>query len=499
MSFTWFSLAMFAVAVILIGLGIWKGIKKGVLYSTLDLCADILGVILGIVSARALSQLIGWILVEFLGGEALLEELLHTSYGIALIARGFLQMLLSASLFVIFFFIVRAITRLVLRIVTARSRRAKRESERNSFFDNTAKNRREKLKGALVGALCGIIVTSVVISPIMGTLKAAGSIIGVVDRLGGDGVWYNLRLKGGEIRRIRGYSKDIVGNICYCMGGGIIYRSAAATTLEGENLSLPNEIDDVSDNVSALLDILPIFEKTDVVTVYEKQKMDALCDSMDASWTMKHISAEFISKCAEAWLKGETYLGISAPQFGKSTEEIFKGILRICQNTDSEHIAEDMRSFFNVYTLIANSGLVSSGYELTTEQLMGAETLMAELEEEIKLNPRIAPIKESIRMTATRMVSEQIHLSKYSIESYQTLMNNLATAINLVNKDKGFSTDAQIRKLTAYTDEYMRNFGLNLTGEIASITSGALFEEFGNNSGNIEASQVEEYFRSLLK
>ena len=46
---------------------------------------------------------------------------------------------------------------------------------------------------------------------------------------------------------------------------------------------------------------------------------------------------------------------------------------------------------------------------------------------------------------------------------------------------------------------FISEFGVNLPSDMATITSSALLDQFGGHSGNVEANQIDEYFKGLLK
>ena len=491
MTVTWFSLAILATAIFIIGIEAWRGMKKGKFRALVTFGADILSVILGIASARLGASLMFWIMDEFI-------MVTDRNDSMQMLSISFAQMMVSALLFVVCFFIFRAVFRIVFGMITLRLRRSGHDGAERSISDVSRQSRGDKLKSACIGAVCGVIALSVVISPVMGTLKSVGSLINTVDAVSED-AWYSMRLKADEIHKIEKYSDDLFGNVFYCLGAGFMFRATASATVDGENISVPVEVRKVSENINALMTVMPIFERTGMVSGHDKSLMDGLCDKMDESWAMKYISAEIISKCSEAWLMGDDYLGIRAPQFNDYVDPVFKDVLRICQTTTAEHIADDMRSFFNVYTILANNGITYNAYYSPIQQLEDAGYLVEALEEEIIRNPRIAPIRNSMEMVAARMVAEQINDSMHDRSNYDALMENLATAVNLVKNDGSVSREAQVRRLAAYTDEYISDFGVHLSSDMSTITSSALLEAFGGHADNVEAEQIENYFMDLLK
>jgi hypothetical protein len=282
------------------------------------------------------------------------------------------------------------------------------------------------------------------------------------------------------------------------LGGELVYRATAATTINGSNASLPSEMDDISQSVADLMTVLPVFEDLSPVTAEEKARMDALCDHLEDSHIMKYFSVEFVTNCANMWLAGGLHFGVGAPSFGDVLGPVFKDILRVCQTTDVSCIAQDMRSLFNVYTIIVNSGFIDENGNILLEDLSLADGFVNEIEAEISKNPRLAPVKNSLRNTAMRVFVELIHLPDYGSESYSDLMTNLATAINLVNSEDGASLETKRRMFSTYAEEYIGDFGAEVSEDMIDITSDMIVQRFEGHEGDVVAEDVDQFFKDIL-
>lgn len=498
MSVTWFTFAILAIAALVIGKQIWKGINGGIIPSLLTLISSLLGVIIGLAVSHILSSALGDSLISILRDEVFDGEYVGGSAGMEALIRGFGEMLMGAVFFTFLFFFVRGLSRCILQMIYNRVSTDEEDVFVDSVVaDNSKKQKTRRAFGGILGAVSGVIAMAVISAPIMGTLRTLSGAVSVIDS-SGEYVWEFVDMDAEAVHEIDKYSEDLAGTVFYCLGGGLVFRASATAKINGKNVSLPGEMEDISKSVADLMAVLPIFEEPDPVTKKEKKKLDSLCNNLDGSHTMKYVSAEFVSQCSEAWLMGDDYFGVAAPDFGDVLGPVFKDILRVCQDTDAAYISEDMRSFFNVYVIIVNSGFIDSNYDILLNDLSDAEGFVEEIEAEIERNPRLASVKQSLQNTAMRVIAEQIHLPEYNSKDYSDLMSNLATSINLVRNEGGTSLETQQRKLSGYTHEYMNEFGADMSQDMASMASGVLLEQFADKEGDVQASDVDEFFKSIL-
>lgn len=498
MTVTWFTFATLAIAALIIGTSIWKGIEKGTRGSVLTLLTSVFCVILGITLSRLLSPLFSYSFTVYMRDTMSDGYYVGGSAGMETVIRCFAEMIFGAIAFSVVFFALRLPVGIIVKLVC---KRLMPESGYDAVdavaADNSKARKKERLYGGLLGTLCGIISTAVVISPIMGTVKTLNKATGIMDD-GGEYVWSFIAVDATQVHSIDKYSSDLGGNLFYCLGGELVYSATAATTVNGRNASLPREIDDISASVTDLMAVLPIFEDLSPVSPEEKAKMDAFCDHLEDANTMKYIAVEFVGNCSLMWLSGGQHFGISSPDFGSVLGTVFADLLRVCQTTDVNYIAQDMRSLFNVYTVIVNSGFIGEGGEILLDDVSLADGFVKEIEAEISKNPRLAPVKNSLRNAAMRVFVEEIHLPGYGGEQYDNLMTNLATAINLVNSEDGASLETKRRMFATYADEYLGDFGTSVSDDMINITSEMIVDRFDGFEGEVAATDMDQFFKDIL-
>ncbi len=498
MTITWFTFATVAIAALLIGTHIWKGIKKGTRGALLSVLVAVFSVIVGILVSRLLAPLFGYLVIVYLRNSMANGYYVGGTAGMEAIIRYFTEMLSASVVFTAVFFVIQLPVNAVVQLVYKRLVPEDRAACVDSIVaDNSQNQKSERLWGGLLGAISGIIAMAVVIAPVMGTLKTMNKASDVMDG-GGEHVWEFMSMDSEQMYAADKYSTDLAGTVFYCMGGELIYRASAATTINGKNASLPSEMDSIAENVAELMALLPIFGDLSPISEDEQAQMNSFCDNLDGSHIMKYFSVEFVTGCSDAWLGGGEYFGMTSPEFGDVLGPVFKDILRVCQTTDVNFIVQDMRSLFNVYTIILNSGFIGENYEILLDDISTAEGFVQQIEEEIAKNPRLSPVKNSLKNTAMRVFAEEIHLPDYGSEVYDDLMTNLATAINLVNSEEGASDEARRRMLSTYAQEYIGDFGADVSDDMVDITSDMLLERFEGHEGDVMPEDMDQFFKEIL-
>ena len=503
MTFTWFSAVLGAAVLLMVGTGILRGIRRGAWLTLVNISFLILSVIFGVMLSRLLSSVAVEAFAEDIRLEFFEGELIGGKAHIDELVLAIAKMLIGSVLFVFTFLGVRAALAFIFRMVERRLKRTESGAYTGlrhvcvTVFESNEGTKREKLLGGVLGAVSGVILALAVTSPIVGPMNLSGKLLEVADS-GGVYFWESAQLDRKAVMELDKYSEDGVAKILYHMGGKHIYASSASASIRGRNLVLSHEIEAVSESVVGIIDVYPMFTSLERISDEDRLAIDALCDSVDDSYTVKCVSAEFVSECAEAWLSGKRHMGVEVPDFGDALGPVFDDILRVCQTTNEEYISQDMRSLLNIYIIIVNSGLIDNAYNISLEDITVGGEFIDAINEEISKNPRLALVKRSLRSTAARIISEQIHLPEYSEEEYNTLMDNLATAINRVRNEEGASFEMQKEKLSSYTKEYINEFGAEIGDSMVDVASEALLEQFGGSSGDISPEDLDSFFKEIL-
>ncbi|MBQ2766316.1 MAG: hypothetical protein IJF48_04960, partial [Clostridia bacterium] len=155
--------------------------------------------------------------------------------------------LISTVLFVFLFFILRRLAYLLCIMIGARA--FKTQSDDPGYAEEKSYcGKNSKQLGALLGLACAVLSTMVITSPIMGILDIADTAIFTAEE-NIPNVWKSAGIKEDEMQQLKGYAKDIPGNVFYQFGGKIMFRTAASSYFSGSRVYLMRELDTLSDAV----------------------------------------------------------------------------------------------------------------------------------------------------------------------------------------------------------------------------------------------------------
>lgn len=497
MSLTYLSLAVIAVAALFIILEVRKGIKSGLRGSLVNLCVIFVSIVFGLIISRLISNLVGRLIANAVLEEFPIEGFFEGNIAIRDIAIALAQMLVGAVIFSSVFFLMRFLIGIIAKcVLRSLLKENARESGQTAISDDSQSAKRERLGGGITGVVCGILVSAIIMAPIVGTLKTAKDAVAIVDMFD-DYLWHRLGSAEDEIELIDKYADDVFGTTLYCLGGGFIFNASASARFRGQTVSLRPEVNNIGDCLDQMLDLFDSLGGRYKNFDEQNKKVEKLCESLERSPVMKCFAANFISEISSRWLGGNEYFGFSRYDFEGIMNTVFVETLRVCQTTTEYSVVADIRSFFNVYTILMTSGIATGDTQINISNLAGGRELINKLEAEIEKNPRLEPIREAILNTVITIVAEEIHLSFYDEELYDSLMINLSTAINIVKNDSD-SDEIKRLQLEAYTKEYMNDFGAQIPDEMATIVSDAMLDQFGSKEEDVSAEELDAYFKSLL-
>ena len=489
MSFTLYSVAILLVLATAILIDVMKGIKKGFLKMAVKL-----GVVLGSILVALPISLVAGDLPAKLVTDAVMNIGIIQRYaknitGLEELVTAYVDALISPILFVILFFVIRAILSLIVSLVCKKILKDSRHDAGYETKEDAWYRRHDKLYGALTGAVIGFIVTVCLLMPITGTLRAASS---VIDCTKASGV--NLAKMGipeKQTTEFQAFASDAPSMILYACGGDLLYRATASFELEGERYALIRELDVIGDTAEDIKAMLNIFSsKKDQFTDEDKQSVESLKEAIKSSGTVKFVSAGFLSEASKTWLKGGKYLGIGRPTFGKVIDPMISEILLVCKDTDSSTVPADVSTLLNIYVIATEHGMIRNpDYEKLVGK-MGHDTLMDDICNELKANPRMAYIADMLTGVVVRTVSSAINLSGVRGPEYEKLLVNLADSLNSL---KGASNEVKVSYMTNYIVDYADEYGVELPENMATVTAQYMVEEIDSESGEVDSEHIREF------
>lgn len=108
-------------------------------------------------------------------------------------------------------------------------------------------------------------------------------------------------------------------------------------------------------------------------------------------------------------------------------------------------------------------------------------------------NPRMRHIEKTVRNMTLNAVASVIDDLKKNITEYQMLMDDLADSLNDL---KGMSDEKKLDVMTENALKYMKDYGVDVSDDVARVTAERMLEELSKEEGNITSERLMEFFDS---
>lgn len=497
MSFSLFSVAIILLFFVILAIEVYRGVRKGVRQSLILLGSNLASVVLSVMLTPLLSMLITK-LVFRLGVRriAAYQRLLDMFASLDALIQALVSILLSVIMFVGMFFLIRAIFALIVKIICRASQKEKAENpeyrvEKNSYFD-----RNSKVLGGVAGAISAIVITMVITAPIMGGFDVAYKVVGTVERVNTKIV---NRIGEKNVQAIKTYAMDIPGNVFYQFGGKYIFQGAASTYLCGERADLMTELDVVDQTVEDGLALYRALMSSKIGTTKRVEYVHQLCEDMDDFRICQVPAAEVISKAATAWGNGEKFYGISMPKFNPLYDPVVDELLDVYARTDVDSVEANAVTALKIFAVMIESKVLYLSEDDYDEflEIMQDGNFVNKMNAILNENPNM----RGINLSALALSAVSTHLKDNDIEAEKlhVFAGDMAQAVNSVNK-KGYGSDEErATALATYAVEYIEDYGLTVSPEIAQLVAGELLKKLPASKGEVTADQICEIIDEYAK
>ncbi len=389
MPFTMFTLAMLLICILCIGKEVFRGFVRGPLRALVSLCAIVLGMICSLFVSRMLGGLLSNVIMEEVVNEFLennTETLVHMSSAcnaIAFLIQVVVNILIFAIIFPIFRWIIDAIISLIIKLGLKKTGVVVR-----------AENKQDKLLGAIVGFVCGIVLTAAASAPIVGTLHVLGDAVSLVESL-------DENILPREVDDLEEYTSDVVGNLCYSMGGELVFKHLTVADFGEGQVSAIDEIKSVQRAVESVSEIAQGFSQH-ANSLDFSASADMLCESLEESEILKALTVEFTSECCSAWLLEEPFMGVYRPDFNEEFIPIVNEILLILSDINEYNVTPTARLLLDFIGVLIECDI---NVNTKTEEIDGM-LLVTKLNEVFEEHSNTVNIKWTLENIAVEAIAD---------------------------------------------------------------------------------------------
>ncbi len=226
--------------------------------------------------------------------------------------------------------------------------------------------KKSKPIGAAIGVAFGLVMIVAVLAPTAGYAAEAPEVIhilGEVEQVTHEGEEAMSDEAVTMQQAAQKVSDTALLKMVRALGGKAIFRATTSVEIGGLKTDLYSEfhaLDAVAGKLTVLTSV-PIAEYGDP----QYDAIKALADDIEASVLLRTLSAEGLSSLSNAWLSGESFMGIDKPSDGGAVDVAVNVLLKRFKDTTKDTVAEDIRKLspavasaikaFNVYSSMQTS------------------------------------------------------------------------------------------------------------------------------------------------
>ena len=476
------ALAVFATAVCI---ELYLGYRRGFAKSLINLAINVACIFIGIVISIALSGVLNEFLIDLLESLVFYHDLIRVLPNISTVVPLITRMLGSLLLFVPVFLVIKHIlTPILTAVCRAFSGRESDDhtTEKYSSEDAPEYQKKSRRLGALVSIATAYLITVVMLTPFAGLIHTNELIAEFTDTE--------------KKSESNSYSDEITMLALKYGGVDFVFDLVARTSYEGNVTYLSKEFNLVRNfDIEAITKTLTNIENLDSDDIANFNKV---LDSVNDSIILRAMLADVLSEASGTWIRGETYRGVPRPSFGNKTvvDPFITQLLEICQTTNFNTVSADITTLFNISELLCgiNNSLSSGNYtqlisELTSDGTVGL------VENELKKNPRMAPLADIVYDMAIRTLIHEIrNEEKYSSYKYTTLLNSLADSVNSVRR---LNKVVQKSTLKTHVERHLGTLGVSAPSSVTNLLAASLLNDLNSNE-DASVDAIEELFNKFF-
>lgn len=397
-------LGLFAVISALIGLG--RGLKKTIGSTVVIIVSAVFALIITLTVFRPSSEIMRTSALQL---SEMLQELssdMADILGLPSVSEAmiyYVYMILSPFIFIILFLIIRLVLGITMRIVI-------RFIPLLGRLPKVA----HRLGGLGLGLINGVILCSILFMPLLGTVDVAKVAVEQIESMQENDENPETESADFDITEcLNCISGKGAGKVMLTMGKPF-YNTLTSTKYYGEKVTLSSEISTIGQMASEISGM----DDGNTMTV----AVDAVVGGVEKSPIIKNFAAELISSMAQAWLDGDTFMGMSKISVGEDFDPAIDAVLGVFATEDREHIVSDLKAVGGFIKTADEYGLMSSENSGSDILNLFAESgkfsgLLANLDQ----NERMLPIIDEVNRLAINIFADQFGIYNSKDEIYVEL------------------------------------------------------------------------------
>jgi hypothetical protein len=269
-----------------------------------------------------------------------------------------------------------------------------------------------------------------------------------------------------------------------------MFSSSAASEFLGKRVYLMQEVDTVSNTIIDFSYVFTVIKNPEKSHGGYLEYIYSLCDDIQDINISHGLIADFISEEFALWKNGSSKY-IEKPDIPETLDYAFDNLVDVCTKSTPDNIRENLTTFLKIYAIILDSGIVKCEQTDIVAILtcINTTSLIDRVNAELANNPNLSHI--SFTSVAMSILTKQIDASDADEELHDKIMSNMAEAISIVRTRGYGSLDEKVSVLTSYTQEYFKEFGIDLSNEMAKYNAEVFINHFAVGDTDVLPGDIE--------
>ena len=473
----------FVVVAACVGVSLLRGFSKSVMRGAAVLFSAVASLITSLSMKSVLSEVILDMLMSDGGTD--ISELNSVSPTLVEVLTQLVGALTAPIAFVLFFFVywfIAGIACLIVGLVLRKKMKAW-----------NGKIPMSRLWGAAIGLVEGFIIVGVLFLPVAGYMSVIRPAMeGLVEQ----GIMEDVN----ETEELMDILVDLdeapVLKVHRVLGGQLVADSLMSVKVNGENVSIREEIPPVMGMIITVSDL----GETDMANYNDRQVelMHALGDSLGDSKLLAAVVGDILYGATDAWLDGETFMDVEKPGMGGDDALLnpFMDILLEIIHDDAktpELLEKDIHTFADVMGIFVEKDVISNmGDSEQMAKVLGGNGVAKAIIDVLEQNESMEPLIPEVMNLGLRAISRVLVVPENADEQYGEFMDDVASALNDV---AALSKEERTRVLTEQLSNAFNKAEVTIDSEILEYYADDILTELvDNGNGEVTEADVKAYF-----
>ena len=406
------------------------------------------------------------------------------------LALPLLCVLLFAVLFAISW-VVCLIVFFIVRIV--RKKRAKEEAEDEEEDERPRKSGLPRLVAAGLGAVQGVIIVAILLIPISCYLGIAQP---TLHELTAQGI---LPADQPVIVQVQDAVDELeaapVLSVYRTLGGRALSDSVMSMNVAGMNVKVSEELSSIITLAQQVIEL----SGTEFASYGEEQAqiISAIGDSFADSKLLTPIVGDIIYAATDAWLKGETFIGIAMPSLGEGTELLEPMVVALLEilHDDAKNallLQADVKTTAELVSIMARNGVFAnlSNTDALLASLSG--NAVSDMVTALGNNQSMKRLVPEIMNLGVRAVGQVLSIPVDTAAVYDKFMNTVADELNQL---RDLPEQERIPALSDKLSTAFDNAGMDVDEQVLDFYSTAMLHDLvDGNQSDVTPADVQAFF-----